>query len=66
MNEVIKLKQLIDFGISITLLAQECHCAQSTIYKYINGESIPTGSKQMAIKDGLNHLLSSLEIIIRR
>ena len=65
MDEVLKLKRLIDFGISIAMLARECHCAQSTIYKYINGESIPSGSKQMAIKDGLNHILNNVEAIIR-
>ena len=65
MNEVLKLKQLTDFGIQISLLARECHCAQSTIYKYINDESLPTGNKQIAIKDGLNHILNHIEAIIR-
>lgn len=65
MNEVLKLKQLIDFGIQISLLARECNCAQSTIYKYINDENLPTGSKQIAIQNGLNHILSSLEAIIK-
>lgn len=65
MEEVRKLKYLIDFGIQISLLARECHCAQSTIYKYINGESLPSGSKQIALREGLNHLLKSIEAIVR-
>lgn len=65
MEEVQKLKYLIDFGIQISLLARECHCAQSTIYKYINGESIPSGSKQIALKEGLNHFTETINSITR-
>lgn len=65
MNEILKLKQLIDYGIPILVLARECHCSVTSIRNYISGASIPNGSKQIAIKDGLNHILNTLAEIIK-
>ena len=65
MNEVRRLQMLFDFGIPIQILARECRCSPSSIRNYIAGTALPSGSKQIAIKDGLNNILSSLETIIR-
>ena len=65
MNEILKLKQLTDYGIPILVLARECHCSVTSIRNYISGASIPNGSKQIAIKDGLNHILNTLAEIIK-
>ncbi len=65
MIEVKKLQMLFDFGIPIQILARECRCSPSSIRNYIAGTALPSGSKQIAIKDGLNHILNSLEIIIK-
>lgn len=65
MNEVMKLKKLIDFGIPVLILARECHCSVTSIRNYISGASIPNGSKMMAIQDGLNHLLNTMTQIIK-
>ena len=65
MKEVLKLRQLVDYGIPISLLARECHCSQSAIYKYLNGDSLPSGSKIIGIKDGLEHIFNTIIAIIK-
>ena len=65
MDEVMKLKKIADFGIPINVLARECHCSSTSIRNYLTGASLPNGSKVMAIKDGLNHLLNTIEAIVR-
>lgn len=45
MKEVEMLRALKECGISIALLAQECNCSRATIINYINGASLPTGTK---------------------
>jgi hypothetical protein len=64
-DDILKLKQLIDFGIPITILARECHCSPASIQNYLIGKSIPSGTKQIAMKDGLNHILNTVIQIIR-
>lgn len=53
MIEVKKLQMLFEFGIPIQILARECRCSPSSIRNYIAGTALPSGSKQIAIKDGL-------------
>ena len=65
MDEVMRLKKIADFGIPINVLARECHCSSTSIRNYLTGASLPNGSKVMAIKDGLNHLLNTIEAIVR-
>ena len=65
MHEVEALKRLHDFGFSVTMLARECHCSQAAIAKYLSGQSLPNGSKTLAIKDGLEHILNTIEAIVR-
>lgn len=65
MDEVMKLKELINFGIPVLVLARECHCSVTSIRNYISGASIPNGSKTIAIKDGLDHLLNTMTQIIK-
>ena len=64
MDDVLKLKQLIDFGIPITILARECHCSPASIQNYLIVKSVPSGTKQIAIKDGLNHILNTVVQIV--
>ena len=65
MHEVEALRRLHDFGFSVATLARECHCSQAAIAKYLSGQSLPNGSKTMSIKDGLEHILNTIEAIIR-
>lgn len=65
MREVQQLKQLLDFGIPINVLARECHCNPASISNYVKGQSLPNGSKILAIKDGLRHIIQTLNDIIK-
>ena len=65
MDEVKKLKILVEYGIPVLVLARECHCSITSIRNYISGASIPNGGKQIAIKDGLNHIVDTLAQIIK-
>lgn len=65
MDVVLKLRQLTDYGIPVLVLARECHCSVTSIRNYLSGASLPNGSKVMAIQDGLNHILQTIEAIIR-
>ena len=60
-----RLKKIADFGIPINVLARECHCSSTSIRNYLTGASLPNGSKVMAIKDGLEHILNTIEAIVR-
>lgn len=31
MEDILKLKQLVEFGIPMTILARECHCTPTSI-----------------------------------
>ena len=64
MKEVEMLRALKECGISIALLAQECNCSRATIINYINGASLPTGTKQILIRDGLKNFVNKLTEII--
>lgn len=65
MEEIFKLRRLKDFGIPVSILARECHCSLSAMNHYINGTNLPNGTKTMAIKDGLEHIFSTIMAIIR-
>ena len=65
MEDILKLKQLLDLGIPMTVLARECHCSPASIQNYLIGKSIPSGTKMMGIKDGLTHILRTVEAIIK-
>lgn len=65
MNEVLKLKKLADYGIPVLILARECHCSVTSIRNYLSGASLPNGSKMIAIQDGLEHIIQTLEAIVR-
>ena len=65
MDEVLKLKKFADFGIPVLILARECHCSVTSIRNYLSGASLPNGSKTIAIKEGLNHIVQTLEAIMR-
>lgn len=65
MNDILKLKQLLDLGIPMTVLARECQCSPASIQNYITGKSLPNGTKALGIKEGLEHLLGTIEAIIR-
>lgn len=64
MEDILKLKQLLDLGIPMTVLARECHCSPASIQNYLIGKSIPSGTKMMGIKDGLYHWLNKQKQII--
>lgn len=64
MDDILKIKRLLDLGIPMTVLARECHCSPASIQNYIIGKSIPSGSKQIGIKDGLNQWLNKQKQII--
>lgn len=64
MNEVGLLQAFVDLGISVATLARECHCAPATIRSYLKGESLPTGSKQIAIREGLQEFISKQQKIL--
>ena len=59
-----KLKRLVDYGIPVTTIARECHCSPSTLYKYMEGTSLPSGAKQIAIQEGLQKMLNDMNQII--
>ncbi len=65
MEDILKLRQLVEFGIPMTVLARECHCTPTSIQNYITGKSLPNGTKLMGIKDGLEHILNTIEAIVR-
>jgi hypothetical protein len=65
MNDILKLKQLLDLGIPMTVLARECHCSPASIQNYINGKSIPSGTKALGIKEGLRHFTDKINSITR-
>ncbi len=66
MNEIMKLKELADFGIPVLVLARECHCSVTSIRNYLSGASIPNGSKTLAIQDGVNHIAEIINHIARK
>jgi len=66
MDVVLKLRQLTDYGIPVLVLARECHCSITSIRNYLSGASLPNGSKVIAIQDGLNHILQTIETIVRK
>ncbi len=65
MDEVMKLKELANFGIPVLVLARECHCSVTSIRNYLSGASIPNGGKVIAIQDGLNNLINTLTQIVK-
>ena len=65
MEEITKLRRLIDFGIPVVVLARECYCTPASIQNYISGRSVPTGNKISGIRDGMNKMVSTLEAIIK-
>ena len=65
MIEVKKLQMLFEFGIPIQILARECRCSPSSIRNYIAGTALPSGSKQIAIKDGLKHFTDMIIAITK-
>ena len=65
MDDILKLRQLVEFGIPMTVLARECHCTPTSIQNYVIGRSIPNGTKALGIKDGLRHFTEKINLITR-
>lgn len=65
MEDIPKLKKLIEFGIPLWLLARECHCTSASIQNYVSGRSLPNGTKSITIKEGLAHILETMEAILK-
>jgi len=65
MDDILKLRQLVEFGIPMTVLARECHCTPTSIQNYVIGRSIPNGTKALGIKDGLKHFTEKINLITR-
>lgn len=64
MDDILKLKQLLDLGIPMTILARECHCSPASIQNYLIGKSTPSGTKALGIKEGLSYWLKKQKQII--
>jgi len=65
MDDILKLRQLVEFGIPMTVLARECHCTPTSIQNYVIGRSIPNGTKALGIKDGLRHFTEKINLITK-
>lgn len=65
MDDILKLKQLFDLGIPMTVLARECRCSPASIQNYIIGKSLPSGTKILGIKEGLRHFAEKINSITR-
>lgn len=65
MDDILKLKQLLDLGIPMTVLARECHCSPASIQNYIIGKTLPNGTKALGIKDGLKHFTETINSITK-
>lgn len=66
MLEVEILKRLIyEANVQINVLAQICQCSPSAIANYAKGSSLPTGTKQIAIKEGLKKYKELINEIIQ-
>lgn len=65
MDDILKLRQLVEFGIPMTVLARECHCTPTSIQNYVIGRSLPNGTKALGIKDGLKHFTETINSIMR-
>ena len=65
MEEITKLRRLIDFGIPVVVLARECYCTPASIQNYLSGRSVPNGNKIIGIRNGLNKMVSTLEAIVK-
>ena len=66
LEEIIQLRRLVEeANVQTNVLAQLCHCHPSSIYKYIRGNSIPTGAHIMAIREGLQKYKEMINNIIK-
>ena len=66
MKEVEMLKHLAaDAKIQINVLAELCHCSPTAIANYIHDVNLPTGSKQLAIQEGLRKYKEMINRIIQ-
>lgn len=64
MEESKKLAALFELGIPVTILARICNCGEASIHNYIKGRSLPSGNKQIIIREGLDKLLKQIKEII--
>lgn len=64
MEEKEKLTALFELGISVPVLARYCNCGEGSIHNYIKSRSLPSGTKQLLIQEGLRKLLSDIKEII--
>ena len=66
MREVDILKQLVfEANVQINVLAKLCNCSPSAIANYIRGTNLPTGSKQLSIKEGIRKYKELIDQIIQ-
>lgn len=65
MDDILKLKQLLDLGIPTTVLARECQCSPASIQNYIIGKSLPSGTKSLGIREGLRHFTEKINSITK-
>ena len=65
MIEIKMLKRLVnEANVQINVLTNLCHCSPSAIANYIRGTNLPSGSKLIAIKEGLRKYKEMINQII--
>ena len=65
MNEITILQRLVfEAKVQINVLAQFCNCSPSAIANYIRGASVPSGTKLIGIKEGINKYKTLINSII--
>ena len=65
MKEVEELRRLVNEAlVRQDLLARLCQCSPASIQNYIHGTSLPSGSRMIAIKEGLRKYKEMINQII--
>ena len=65
MSEVNIMRRLVkEAHIPIVVLADICGCSHTCIANYINGKTLPNGTKSVAIKEGLEKYKELINDII--
>ena len=60
------LKRLVNEGhVQLNVLAEMCHCSVGSIFNYINGVSMPSGSKILNLREGLKQYKEMINNIIQ-
>lgn len=68
MVEIEELKLLLDQNgpaIPLNILARYCGCTRTSIQNYIQGKSIPSGTKLLGIRKGLKEYKETINKIIK-